>query len=275
MGKIGNKSRTGMTCSPLMRTKISNSLRGNKCGIGNRSRAGQKRSIEEIEKGKATWIANNHQCSMETREKIRRSKLGNKNCLGKQNALGFKHTELEKTRMSLRRKGHLVSEETRNKIAEARKGHLVSSETREKLRQWNLTHRDILVKIGKKAWEDPSKVANMMANMLKARHQKPNKLEVQFSEFLNLYFPSEWKYVGNGDLIIGRKCPDFVNINGKKQLIELFGNYWHKNKDSNTRIKFYKQYGFDTLVLWEADIKSLPEEALVQIIKSFNIAGVR
>ena len=270
MGKIGNKSRTGMTNSSLMCARISSALRGNKCGIGNKSWVGQKRSVEEIEKGKATWVANNHQCSLGTRGKIRRAKLGNKNCLGKQNALGFKHTEMEKNLMSLRRKGHLVSEETRNKIAEAHRGHPVSKETREKLRQWNLAHRDTLIKIGKKAWEHPDKVATMMANMLQARHQKPNKLEAQFSELLNTYFPNEWKYVGNGGLIIGGKCPDFVNTNGRKQLIELFGNYWHKNESPDTKIKFYKQYGFDTLVLWETDIKTLPGEILVQTIKSFT-----
>jgi len=269
MGEIGNKSRTGMTNSPLMCAKISRSLKGNKCGVGNKSRIGQKRSLEEIEKGKATWVANNYQCSTETREKIRMSKLGNKNCLGKQNALGFTHTQIAKTLMSLRRKGHLVSEETRNKIAEAHKGHPVSKETREKLRQWNLAHRDTLVKIGKKAWEDPDKVATMMSNMLKARHQKPNKLEAQFAEFLNTHFPDEWKYVGNGGAIIGGKCPDFININGKKQLIELYGNYWHKGEYPDTKVRFYKQYGFDTLVLWEADIKTLPEEIMICTIKSF------
>lgn len=26
---------------------------------------------------------------------------------------------------------------------------------------------------------------------------------------------------------IGGLCPDFVNCNGKKVIIELFGDYWH------------------------------------------------
>ncbi len=54
MGMKGNKSRTGMVNSPEMRKHISEGLKGNKCGLGNKSRTGQKRSHEEIAKQIAT-----------------------------------------------------------------------------------------------------------------------------------------------------------------------------------------------------------------------------
>ncbi len=88
----------------------------------------------------------------------------------------------------------------------------------------------------------------------KARDASPNKLEIFMNELLQDMFPNEWKFVGDFDTFIGGKCPDFINVNGRKQIIEVFGNYWHKKEDIKTRTDHFKQYGFDTLVIWENDI---------------------
>lgn len=48
-----------------------------------------------------------------------------------------------------------------------------------------------------------------------------------------------------------------MNVNGQKKLIELYGNYWHKNENPNNRIKHFKKYGFDTLVIWEKELKDI------------------
>ncbi len=63
-----------------------------------------------------------------------------------------------------------------------------------------------------------------------------------------------YRYVGNGQFILGGKCPDFLNFNGQKKLIELFGDYWHKGENPQGRIDYFKQYGFDTLVIWEHEL---------------------
>ena len=83
---------------------------------------------------------------------------------------------------------------------------------------------------------------------------RPNKLEKSVALSLNKTFPKEWKYVGNGKVWFGGKNPDFININGQKKLIEVYGNYWHKGENPQGRIDHFKQYGFDTLVLWEKEI---------------------
>ena len=77
-------------------------------------------------------------------------------------------------------------------------------------------------------------------------------------------FPDEYNFVGDFQFFLGGKNPDFMNVNGKKQLIEIFGDYWHseekigKPKDEHVkdRIDHFKQYGFDTLIIWEHELKN-------------------
>jgi len=83
----------------------------------------------------------------------------------------------------------------------------------------------------------------------------PNKLELKVQDLLNNLFPNEYKYVGNFDTFIGGKCPDFINVNGQKKLIEVFGDYYHEDKDSQKRIDHFAKYGFKTSVIWESDIE--------------------
>jgi very-short-patch-repair endonuclease len=74
---------------------------------------------------------------------------------------------------------------------------------------------------------------------------------------LNSLCPGEWKYVGDGQLIINGRCPDFVNVNGQKKIIELFGDYWHKGENPKDRIKIFEPFGYQTLVIWERELKDL------------------
>lgn len=105
-----------------------------------------------------------------------------------------------------------------------------------------------------------------IANQIKARYTRPNKIETQLMKMLEGNFPSEWKYVGNGDIIIGLKCPDFTNINGKKALIELFGDYWHRNDNPNKRIQHFAKYGYDTLIIWEHEL-DFPDKVIEKILE--------
>lgn len=62
-------------------------------------------------------------------------------------------------------------------------------------------------------------------------------------------------YNGNGkqNIIIGGKIPDYVRMDGKKQVIEVFGTYWHNEEEEEERIEHYRKYGYDCLVIWEWD----------------------
>jgi G:T-mismatch repair DNA endonuclease (very short patch repair protein) len=106
----------------------------------------------------------------------------------------------------------------------------------------------------------------------KAQRLKPTKPEREMVEILennNLQF----KYVGNGEIIINGRNPDFINTNGKKQVIEIFGSYWHmpllnpnmpdKMTEYSTK-EHYAKYGFDCLVIWDFELKN-PKKVLAKI----------
>ena len=115
---------------------------------------------------------------------------------------------------------------------------------------------------------------------LKAAIKKPNRQERKLEAILEEWFPSEWKFVGDGEVILGKLNPDFINCNGKKQIVELFGCWYHgcplhhpNNEVSwqNTEIGkkvIYSRYGFKTLVIWEHELED--EEVVVNKITQFR-----
>jgi hypothetical protein len=60
-----------------------------------------------------------------------------------------------------------------------------------------------------------------------------------------------WRTLPNGHT----KNPDF-KVTGKKQIIELFGDYWHRNDDVAKHIEAWWRAGYECLILWETDIKN-------------------
>lgn len=116
-------------------------------------------------------------------------------------------------------------------------------------------------------WKDPKYVSAC----IKGRHKSPNKKEKLLNSILQKNFLNEWRYVGSGDFILGRKNPDFMNVNGKKLLIELFGglNWWHTNDEVQPRIDHFKQFGFNTLVIWDHELKD--ESTVLRKIENFML----
>jgi hypothetical protein len=275
MGVIGNKSRTGMTNSPEMRKHISEALMGSKCGLGNKSRTGQKRTPEEIAKQSATAKLKGRHCTEEHKQKLSELKKGKPHpshnkvvAIGKANK-GRKHTTETRNKMSQAGKGRIVSEATKKKIAQQLTGKPRSEAVKQAMRNYWLQHKDISIERGKAAWKDPIKVKTMLHNMGKARGVKPNKLEFSMAEMLSKHFPDEWEYVGDGRLIIGKWCPDFVRNHGNNQLIELFGDYWHRGENPQDRIDLFKQHGYDTIVIWQSELKKLGEVEIIKRVSDF------
>lgn len=120
----------------------------------------------------------------------------------------------------------------------------------------------------KKLWQDEdfrNRTLQAQCNGLKLKPNKPEKL---LNTLLQQILPNEYKINVRGEVMIfGGKIPDFVNVNGQKKIVELFGNYWHSNKfikkhgcyeDTETgRKKYFKQLGWDTLIIWEKELKNL------------------
>ena len=115
-------------------------------------------------------------------------------------------------------------------------------------------------------WQDPEFVKIITDSWKK----KPNQPEKGLDSIVQFLYPNEYKYNGNYELgiTIGGKIPDFVNVNGKKKAIDLFGDYWHKGEDPQVRIDLFKEYGWDLLVIWEHELKD--KNAVIQKILKFH-----
>jgi hypothetical protein len=84
-----------------------------------------------------------------------------------------------------------------------------------------------------------------------------------------------FKYVGKGEVVICGKCPDFINVNGQKQVIEVFADYW-KIRDYGSvrnyikqRKKDFNKFGFDVLFINDRKLRK-PEEGLAKDIINFQ-----
>jgi len=214
----------------------------------------------------------------ETRKKLSLAKLGNKNNLGnkasaetraKMSAIhsgsnnafyGKTHTEDARGKIALSRMGkpttagHKASAETRLRISQGGKGISRKSATRSQ------TYKEL--------WRDDEWASNRVRNIVQALHARPNKEESTLLDLLNTHFPGDWQYVGDGSVTFGRLNPDFINVNGKKQIIELFGEYWHKPEEEQQRINIFAGFGYFTLVIWASELQNL--EATIAKIKAFT-----
>ena len=225
---------------------------------------GRKHTVET--KMKLSEIAKHRKVSSKTCLAISEGHKGNKNHM-----YGKHHTEESKRKISESKKGQrarLGSKHTPEAIAKMSAvklgnrysvGHIMPIESREKLSRERKGH------YLEKQWNDPEYRARCIKAIRSAQNIHPNKPEKIMFEILNIVAPNEWEFVGDGQLIIGGKNPDFANVNGKKQIAECFGTYWHGERarcyeeTEEGRIALFKKYGYDTLIIWENSLKNIPQ----------------
>ena len=145
------------------------------------------------------------------------------------------------------------TEKTRKKISETKKRLYKEG----KIKPWNK---------GKKlGCEDPKQKIKRLKKIFEALRKRPTKPERKLMEILNKYFPNEFAY--NGDfsqgVMLGGLIPDFINVNGRKIVIEVFGDYWHKERKNIPwyqtewgRKAIYSQLGYKCIVIWEHELKT-------------------
>lgn len=129
----------------------------------------------------------------------------------------------------------------------------------------------------KKMWNDTEKRNQIVQATLKASYLSPNKCEQSLQQILNELYPNEWKFVGDGEVVIGGFCPDFINCNGKKLIVEFDGKYWHSSEETQEKdqrkLAKYKELGFDTLVIKENEFKNNKEgvkDRIVEFVKNYE-----
>lgn len=176
---------------------------------------------------------------------------------------GKKHKEITKEKMRITRLKKPFSKEALEKMGAYHKGKPSFFKGR---KHTDNTKRKLSEKI-----KELYKNEEFIKKWIKATNIKPNRTEIILKLLLNREFPNEWKYVGDGYTFIGGKCPDFININGKKLLIEMFGDYWHRGQSGDDRIIHFSKYGFNTLIIWEHELKN--ELLIIDKIKSFMKMG--
>lgn len=109
------------------------------------------------------------------------------------------------------------------------------------------------------------KNSNYAKKVLKALEKRPTNPEKLFDEMT----PDSIRYVGNRAwwrlLPNGRyKNPDF-KVTGQNKVIEIFGDYWHRNDDFQELIDLYKQIGLGCLIIWESEIYNQPKSILEKV----------
>lgn len=129
-------------------------------------------------------------------------------------------------------------------------------------------------------WSNPEYKGRVVRNTAKAQHKSPNIPETIIINILDTYFPNEWDFIGcNHNIDIDGKRPDFKH-KYHNWIIEHFGDYHHTSKNKRIkdhqtyegRVKFLTERGYNTLILWEHDVKSLPSIEIAKMIeKHFGI----
>lgn len=123
-------------------------------------------------------------------------------------------------------------------------------------------------------WQDPEFLAKVMQRVI------PTKPEKALGMLLNKLYPGQYKYTGDGSFSIKGLIPDFVNVNGQKKVIEMFGDYWHSPKitakdwraTEEGRMKIMGEYGYACLVVWEKELKF--PETLIEKIQNFHMGRI-
>lgn len=124
-------------------------------------------------------------------------------------------------------------------------------------------------KIGQVEWGSPE-MSQKMSESAKKRVERdgwlptpsPSKLELDCKV---LFEPRGYRHTGDGTFWIrgedGKsKNPDFKKT-GSKAVIEVWGDYWHRDQNPQDLIDWYSDNGYSCEIYWEHEVKPLLRSA--------------
>lgn len=184
---------------------------------------------------------------------------------------GIPRSDEVKRRLSEFRRGKKLPPETRKKIALALRGGKQSNETKIKISESRKSRAIVPWNKGRPCPYIKEVFLKNREKRLRALCKKPTKPEKLFANLVRKLGLS-FRYTGNGTFWIGDINPDFVECNGKKIAVEVFGDYWHSPllnpniRYSSTyggRKKILSKYGWKLIVFWGSELKSSRAEGIV------------
>ena len=233
-----------------------------------RGMLGKKQSEKFCEIKHRSFLENNPMIKKELREKVRLSKLGKK-----------RQPFSEEWKENLRKSSKELwkNKEYRNKILSKSGFGILNKDKKfqekrlKAIKEWHLNNKEKNAKIFLRLNKDE----NFIKKRLKGLCKKPTKPE-RYLITLIKENSLPYKYVGNGKKIIGGLNPDFVDINGKRKIIEVFNRFWHqdyKNVDYKRteigRINFFNNIGYSCLIIWDDEINKDNKEIVLNKIINF------
>jgi G:T-mismatch repair DNA endonuclease (very short patch repair protein) len=160
-------------------------------------------------------------------------------------------------------RGRTYSLETLQRIRNANKKKVLSLEARQKMSNTNrlrILNPETLQKMrdsAKRRCQNPEELLRLLKQGRKL--SKPNKAELKLYSILEDLFPGHYKLNTRCEIMtLGGKIPDIVNTNNQKKVLELFGDFWHKDDNPDDRIALFRPLGWDALVIWESELKDRP-----------------
>lgn len=160
-----------------------------------------------------------------------------------------------------------VENDRRRKIGEASKRHWANPEyvvlmkkNAYENKDWLERQRAVQLVLWKnKEYQCKQQIARML---------RPNKAEAKLLEII-LEYNRDFNYVGDMSYFIDGKNPDFVNL-GSKEIIELFGEEFHKPEEERERIKFFNERGWNCMVIWYLDLMRSEERVRERLERYCN-----
>lgn len=192
---------------------------------------------KSIERVKSFW--KNYEYKISTGKKISEAKTGKSH---------KPHNKETKLKISLNNgrywKGKHHTEKWKTQVSEKNRLFRQKAEVKQRTSE-----------VSKKLWQNKIYRETVIRNALKGLLKRPTSFEQKLIDLItenNLPF----KYVGNGQIVIGFRNPDFIDISGRKLLIETYAKFWHPKNYEEQRFKLFQKNGYQTLFLNEDDLQS-------------------
>ena len=176
---------------------------------------------------------------------------------------GKYHTKTAKEKLSKNHKGMHNSIET-----EFKKGMTPWNKDK-KLPSFTKEWRENMSRAKKGKMPKNIELLHSPENIKKAlRRRIPTSLEEKFQEIIAKH-NLPYKYVGDGSFMIGKKNPDFININSEKIAIEVYARYFKKrdNRDieqwKQKRNRVFRKFGWKIIYFNEVEVN---EENVLRVL---------